>query len=705
MTVEAGKRYLLGEFELETGKRLLTRKGQVVRLAHRPFQVLVHLIENRERLVTRQELLDLFWEGRDVYDMTLSRCVSSIRKALDDRSDRARFIETRWAEGYRFIGPIEEHPAADSPSWEIERVHGFKIVVHDDENAALIEPSEKLVLLGDVVRPAEAKTAAPTLIAPTRRVPSRIVFFTLLVAFIALTIGGIWFYRHRTHAASTAPESIRSIAVLPLRNLSGDPTNEYFSDGMTESLITALSRIDNLRVISRSSVFRFKNKEITPGDVGKNLGVAAVLEGSVRNIGNSVRIDVRLVSAEDGSVLWTGGEHDHALGNLFALQDEIARNVAAALKLRLSGDDERKLARRYTDNVEAYQLYLQGRSYWNNYSAEQDLLRAIQYFQAAAAKDPNYALAYSGLADAYITLALDWRNPKEVMPKAQEYARKALELDDKLGEAHHSRGAVAYFYEWNWELAQKELDRSLELNAKSLESNVCYLHSVGSMRQPEDAMVTVRRAMDQNPLSVFIESELSCASYYARRYDEAVDFSQDTLRMDRGFMLAHYNAARALGQKQMYEQAITELNKAAEIGGNSGMIVAELGYDYASSGRKEEARKLLDELQTRSAHEFIDPYPLAFIYVALGDHDKALASLEKAYDARSTWMPWIRVEPKFDSLRSEPRFAALLKRLANQKASLGNGLQNQQSAIENDRCPRRDSTPNQQIMGRAALTV
>lgn len=658
MAVEVGKKYSLGEFELEPDKYLLKHGGETIHLPELPFRVLLYLVENRERYVSRQELLERFWAGSDGYEETLTKCISTIRTQLNDPPAAPRCIGTRKKVGYRYIGPVEEQSLAPrGTSFEVERTRGIKIVVQEDGE------HKPVFLKGEDA--AESSTTIPSALLHGRiiRRSRWPVIVILSSAVIVIAVLAFVSHRIRAHANTSAAASIRSVAVLPLKNLSGDPTNEYFSDGLTESLISALSKIENLKVISRSSVFRFKNQNVTPQELGNSLGVAAVLEGGVRNIGNSVRIDLRLVSVDNGQVLWANDEHDHALADLFALQDEIARNVAAALRLRLSGETERTLARRYTDDIEAYRLYLQGRFYWNNYSAHQDLLKAIQYFQAATARDPNYALAYSGLADSYISLGMEFQNPKEVMPKALECADRALALDDQLGEAHYSRGAVAYFYEWNWELAQKELDRSFELNAKSLEANACYLHQIGASRQPDEGLTIVRRALDQNPLSTYIEGELSCASYYAHLYDQAIDFSNETLRTDHSYMFPHYNLARALGQKQMYEQAQAELNKAMEIAGRTPMIVSELGYDYAASGRKEEALKLLNELQTRSRREFIDPYPLAFIYVGLGDYDQALLSLEKAYDIRSTWMPWIKVEPKFEVLHSDSRFTALLKRL------------------------------------------
>lgn len=661
MAVQVHNKYVLGEFELEPEKYLLKHHNAHIHVPELPFQVLLYLVEQRDRYVSRQELLEHFWAGSESYEETLTKCISMIRTQLNDPPTSPRFIETRKKVGYRYIGPCEEMLAgsfsAAEDTLEVETTRVLSVIIDEQQD----EPKDVLAPVRSNQPVAQQAVARPLLPAPSTRITRKTMLATSVV--LALFAAGLLLYLRQRPAGAGLSESITSIAVLPLRNMSGDAANDYFSDGMTESLITSLSKVDGLKVVSRSSVFRFKNKDVDPREVGNQLGVGAVLEGSVRKFGDSVRVAVRLVSVDDGRVLWVNDSNDRALGDIFALQDEIARSVAAGLKLRLSGDVEQRLARRYTDNTEAYQLYLLGRFYWNNYRGRDDLLKGIQYFDAAIAKDPHYALAYSGLSDSYLALAIDWQSPREVVPKAQEYARKALELDESLGEAHFSRGAVAYFYEWDWAQAEKELERSLELNAKTLEGNVCYLHSLESSGRPDDAISHVRRALDLNPLSTFISAELGCASYYARRYDQAIDFSRETLRMEEGYVFAHYNAARALGQKQMHEQAIAELNKTMDVWGRSGMLLSELGYNYAASGRRAEARKLLDELKQRSAHEYIDSYPVAFIYVGLGEHDEALRSLEKAYEARSTWMPWLKVEPKFDSLRSDPRFIDLLKRL------------------------------------------
>jgi TolB-like protein/DNA-binding winged helix-turn-helix (wHTH) protein/Tfp pilus assembly protein PilF len=632
---------------IDSEKYLITKEDQNIHLPELPFQVLLYLIQNRERYISRQELLDRFWQGNDVYEETLTKCISTIRTQLGDPPAAPLYIETRKKVGYRYIGPVESVMAAPvqelAGGMEVERIREVSIIVEEDDSDE---------------RPAKHDRALP----PYRT--SSVGKIALLIFLISLVVGATWFYYPRL-ASSGQPEMIRfnSIAVLPLRNLTGNPNEDYFSDGITESLITSLSRIPGLSVQSRSSVFRFKNKEIDLQKLGNQLGVTAVLEGTVRKLDQSVRVSVRLVNVRDGKVIWVSDSEEHSLGDVFALQDEIARNVASGLKLKLTGESERLVARRYTENVEAYQLYLQGRYFLNNWASDNDLFKAIKYFEAAIAKDSNYALAYTGIADSYIMMSLDWADPNDVMPKAQRYAEKALSLDDTLGEAHYSRGAIAYFYEWDWGKAKQELDKALDLDAKSIEANACYLHSLEAWEEPDRAMAMMRRVLDRNPLSLGVTAELGCAAYYAGRFEQSIEFGRQMNQMEPGNGLAHYNLARSLGQTRRYTEALQELEKTESIWGRLPSVLDERGFVYAAMGNSGEAKKILAELRRRSPKEFIDPYPVAFILVALGEKDEALKALERAYELKSAWMPWLKVEPKFQSLHSEPRFVTLLHKL------------------------------------------
>src|SRR2546425_3422812 len=359
------KRYLLGEWDLQTEKRLLHREGETVRLANKPFQVFLYLIENRDRLVSRAELLDRFWQGSDVYDATLTQCVGTIRRALHDHLDNPRFIETRWAAGYRYIGPLEIQPVEDVSSViEVERTRAVRVLIEEEE--ILDAPT----------------TSEPTLALTSRSNPVRSILrqlshqaLPLMAAFSFLALAALAVIVYRNHGNYREPLPLRSIVVLPLRNLTGDASNEYLSDGMTDNLTSSLARVQGLKVISRSSAFTFKGKEVDPQEVGKKLGVSAVIEGSLLRSGERLRAEIRLVSTADGRVLWASTAYDRALGDIFALQDEIARNVVAELRLGLNSQAEQQLARRYTNNVDAYHAYLKA-VYFSNKRTREGLERS-----------------------------------------------------------------------------------------------------------------------------------------------------------------------------------------------------------------------------------------------------------------------------------------------------------------------------------------
>src|SRR5438876_2974593 len=440
------KRYLLDVYWFAPEERLLSRSGKPVHLPKKPFEVLAYLVENRDRFVGRTELLDRFWDGKDVYDDALRKCIGKIRKAFDDQSGEPHFIETRWGVGYRYIGPIEEQVVRDETTvTEIEKTRGVRIVVEEEEIQH--EPAA-------VERPGIDFAPAPALSLPAPKRHTKTVALVLITLAVAIGAIGLVSYRRRPAVIAIHPAQIRSVAVLPLRNLSNDPESEYFSDGITENLINTLSRIEGLKVISHGSVFAFKGKEIDPREVREKLGVGALLEGSVLKSGDRVRVNVRLVDAENGRVLWASNTYDRPVGDIFTIQDEIARNTAAGLRLQLNGEDQKRLAKRYTDNVEAYNELLRGWYFWSQRTPS-GMRKAIESYQRATEKDPGCAFAYAGLAGSYAMgiwyIPLE---PKEAMKKAKAAATRAVEVDPNLSESHLAMNTVLS-YEWDWEGAQR----------------------------------------------------------------------------------------------------------------------------------------------------------------------------------------------------------------------------------------------------------
>jgi TolB-like protein/DNA-binding winged helix-turn-helix (wHTH) protein/Flp pilus assembly protein TadD len=666
MAVELHKKYLLGDLVLEPKTRRLSKAGVPVHLTRKPFQVLLYLVEHHDRLVTRRELLEQFWEGHDVYDETLTKCVGAIRKALDDQTERPRFIETHWSEGYRFICQVEEQLVPPETT-VIAETQDVKIVDEEESNhKALPADREDLPLpsLAQAAPPLSAgSTSEQSRLSPGQKRFSRRVPFAMICLFVALIAGAFYLYRHRAGSSVNSSPPIRSIAVLPLKNLSDDPANEYFSDGLTESLITALSRINGLSVISRSSVFRFKGQEVDPREVGKQLSVAAVLEGSVRKDGESVRVAVRLVSADDGRVLWTGDTRDRALGDLFALQDEIARSLVTGMRVQLSSEGERALAHHYTDDVEAYQLYLKGRFFWNK-RTEEGLRKSIELFEQARARDSGYALAYAGLADAYALLNLySAEQQRDAFPRAKEAAERALKIDDTLAEPHTTLGYVKEQYDWDWVGAEIEYKRSIELNPNYATAHQYYSEYLALLGRTEESVAQIERAHQLDPFSLIINTELSYPYICARNWDEALKYLGKAIEMDPSFHLAVYYSGRCRLQKGEFDEAISEGRRAVALSGGSSVTLGALGYAYAVAGRKAQAREVLQGLTKKSERSYVSPYLIATIHAGLGEKGPALAWLEKAYNERDYLLVMLRIDPRLDNLRAEPAFASLLRRV------------------------------------------
>jgi serine/threonine-protein kinase len=473
------------------------------------------------------------------------------------------------------------------------------------------------------------------------------------VVFAAVVVA-LAFYFH----ARATEVAIESIAVVPFVNQSNDPASDWVSDGLTESIINSLTQLPNLKVIARSSVFRYKGKENDPLAIGKELGVRAVLTGRVIQRGDSLNISVELLDVRDNKQLW-GDQYSRQVSDLLSVQRDIAREITSNLRPKISGT-EQLAARQTTQNSDAYQLYLKGRYYWNKFTPA-DHQRSIDYFKQAIEKDPGYALAYVGLCDAYGASSTNgWIPSYEGYPKAIAAARKALELDENLAEAHTSYGALTMFYNLDWSTAEREYKRAIELNPNYPLSYELYSYLLTAMRRPDEAINMAKRGLETDPLSVLLSDDISSAYYFARRYDESISQTKKSLEMEPNRSAAHVGLGATYQQKGMYNEAIKEYDTAiGEIGRIPGAL-ALLGYTYAVQGRKAEALKLLDELTREKSGS---PYDLATIYTGLGQKDDAITQLNKAYEERAGWIIYLRVEPLFDPLRHDPRFTELVDRL------------------------------------------
>ncbi|MEW6127306.1 MAG: winged helix-turn-helix domain-containing protein [Acidobacteriota bacterium] len=650
MVVQINKVYLLDKYRLEPGKRLLYLDDAPVHLTPRPFQVLVYLIENRDRVVTRQELFDEFWEGHDVYDDTLRKCVGAIRKALKDNANQARFIETHYAGGYRYIGAVEEVIEESSSVVEVEKMHGVRLVIEEEIHDSL--PPE--------VNQQTVTTSATPVKEP--RLSHRAVAFVSLIAVIGLLALAFLRFRNSGNAEpDTQSTAIRSIAVLPLKNLSNDEAQEFFSDGLTETFITELSKIDGLKVISRNSVFTLKGKDIDPREVGKRLDVAAILEGSVRKNGDTVRVDVRLVNTRDGSVIWSGNNYDRALNDILAVQDEIACSVVAGLRVKFCKDAEP--SKHYTSNVDAYQAYLKGRFYWNKRTSE-GIRRSVDYYEQAIALDPNYALAYAGLADSYIQGI--WHvpfDPTEVLPKAKTAALRAIEIDDQLAEIHTALANV-YQMEWQWADAEREINRAIALNPGLARAYHVQAFQMDMTGRHEEAVASIKQAQILDPLNLVINADMSFILWNARYADEALTQALKVVEMDPNFAFGHERLYELYLFQGKEEAAAEEYFKTLMLGGRSDAQVLAYRKAFEKSGWKGIAQKRLDErLQDQRQGKYSSLIFIAGSYAELGQPELAFNYLEKAYNQRSAEMGIVKNSPYFAPLHSDPRYQSLLRRI------------------------------------------
>ncbi|PYS61940.1 MAG: hypothetical protein DMF74_14870, partial [Acidobacteria bacterium] len=454
---------------------------------------------------------------------------------------------------------------------------------------------------------------------------------------------------------------IDSIAVLPFVNESGNSDIEYLSDGMTESLIDSLSQLPHLSVKARSSVFRYKGKEADPQQVASQLSVQAILTGRVVQHGDDLTLYLSLVEGRNGNQIW-GDHYDRKLTDLISLQSEIARDVSSKLRVKLSSADEQRLTKRYTANTEAYELYLRGRYHVFKMKLS-EAQTGISYFQRAIEIDPNYALAYVGLANAYRSFALSGDMPAEFFPKAKAAAQRAVEIDDRLAEAHAVLGFTIFWYDWNWKEAENQFKRALELDPNSADTHWFYATFLSSTGRNSEALNDVKRARELDPLNLIISAGEGQFLIHAGRADEALASLQKTTELDPNFWFAHMLASDAYTEKGMFTEAVAEARKATEFSGANSHSLASLGYALGRSGKQAEARSLLDGLLKLSTERHVSPHNIALIYNGLGERDKALAWLERAFEQRDPRMVFLKVYPKWNNLRADPRFQDLMRRV------------------------------------------
>ena len=627
-----------GTYEVSLQSGEVRKSGLRIKVQQQPLKLLEILLERPGEVVTREELCSRVWPNETFgdFDQALNIAIAKLRTALGDSAESPRFIETLSKRGYRFIADVS--------------------VVDADGRPRKPESSGATPGMQEAERGLPDDGLAQ---APERRLWPRRRTAVLMALFLTITMSilALWLFRSRAHT----PTGIRSLAVLPLENLSGDPAQNYFADGMTDELITDLAQISALRVISRTSAMVYKGARKPLPQIARELNVDAVVEGTVLRSGDKVRITAQLIDASTDKHLWSQS-YEGELRDTLALQNRVASAIADQIRINVTPQEQAALKSVEVVNPVAYESYLKGRYFWNKRTAD-ELRVALAYFNQAIEQDPNYARSYSGLADTYALLG-DWQyaamSPKEAFPKAKAAAIKALELDSSLGEAHTSLAFVLDGFDWDLEAAGREFRRAIELSPGYATAHHWYAWHLSLLGQYDEAIAEMRKAQSLDPLSLIINSDLAEILVIAHSYDESVQQSLKTIEMDPNFALAHNQLAEAYIQKHMYEKAIIELRKAVQLSGNSPTPIANLARAYALSGKRSEAAQLLNDLKKRSDPGNSSAPEIAMICAALGDNDQAMNWLEKAYAAR--FNPGVLLRPGFDPLRSDSRFQDLVRR-------------------------------------------
>jgi TolB-like protein/DNA-binding winged helix-turn-helix (wHTH) protein/Tfp pilus assembly protein PilF len=623
--------YEFGPFRLDAGERLLSREGETVPLAPKTFDVLLAFVKQPGHLLDKEVLLKTVWPDSFVEENNLTDNIFRLRKALGEGENGQKFIETVPRRGYRFVADVKEL---------------------NDEGAKSNRNG-----MDDTVSPIPSAVAEASLYeknAPPTVLSARPKILMGVFGLLALTLAGVGIYMR----VNSTPH-IESLVVLPF---SADPQTEYLSDGITESLINNLSRLSNLRVTARATAFSYKRKGASPRQVGQELNVGAVLMGRVALRDDSLTVQVDLVDTATGAQKW-GERYQRKLSDIFAVQEEIGKQIAEKLRLRLSGAEQSQLAKRYTDNAEVYQLYLQGR-YLFSKPTKQGLEKAIDYFQQAIAKDPNYALAYTDMANCYTLLGAD-AGPAKLTPQAKAAALRALEIDPNLAEAYAALSFIKWVCELDWTGAESAAQEALKLNPNSAEAHYTYARLLADAGRFEQAQAHAMISIQLDPLSIQTRKRVPYIHFLARRYDEAIAEYTKLVDIAPDFFPAIRELGLAYEQRGMYAEALRQFQKAAEMPENYAptMLRADLGHLYAVWGKHTEAQQVLEELLRKSEQSYVSAYDIAVIYAGLGETDQAFRWLDKAIDQRPFWLCWLKLDPRLDWLRRDERFRGLLERI------------------------------------------
>jgi len=619
-----------GAFEVDLKAGELRKQGVKVKLQEQPFQVLANLLEHAGDVVTKEELQKRIWPSDTFvdFDHGLHSAITRLREALGDSSESPRYIETIPRRGYRFVAPLKV--IGHAPESEVVEGKNFPA------------PGDRLwTFCGSVL----AGLLGGAL---------------LLGLVLTLNLGGArrWLRRESNPA-------IRSLAVLPLENLSGDPAQEYFADGMTDAVITDLAKVGALRVVSRSSVMRYKRTQKSVPEIAKELGVDAIVEGSIEHTGTRVRISAQLIRGATDQHLWAEA-YDRDVSDVLRMQEEIARSIAREIQVKLTPQEQALLTKGRPVDPQAYELYLKGLYFWSK-ATKESIEKAIGLFRDAIARDPSYAAPFSGLADCYTVLGVSFGvgslSSSQAASQARSAAEKAIQLDDTSAEGHNSLANTRLFFDWDWAGSEAEFKRALELNPGYSSAHHWYAHLLMAEGRINEALTESKRALDLDILSPVTNLHLGWHYVYSRQYDLAINQLLKMLELDPNYGYAYWYMARAYEQQGKYSEALQALGKAQGLLKGNTAVAADIGHVYAVSGDKAAALKVLTRLSTLPRGTYISPLEIALIYVGLGRKTDAFQWLDKAYVERSDLLIYVNVDPRFDSIRSDPQFQDLVRRV------------------------------------------
>jgi TolB-like protein/DNA-binding winged helix-turn-helix (wHTH) protein/Tfp pilus assembly protein PilF len=678
--------YRFGDCELDTSLYSLQRGGQTTRLRPKVFRVCLCLLEHRDRVVTREELCAQVWPDQFISQATLEGVIRTVRQMVGDSGQAQGVIQTLHGYGYRFVAAVEEHPAKStggpaplastspvppeaSALGQADGVTASVALAQEPEGA--FDNERQGEASRGMPRPNGHSADSRAAIAVGEREATRRRSSTswrmarmglALASVILLIVGGLAIWQGVRERAAVPLDKTR-IAVLPFIDLSAEGDSAYFADGMTEELIAQLSQIYGLTVIARTSVMKYKGSLKDVATIGRELRVGTILEGSVRRIDKHVRIGAQLIDVASQSYLWSQ-EYDRELTGVFGIQSDIATRVAQRLKVQLTAGEKRRIEEPGTENLEAYTLYLQGR-YSRNQWNEAGMRQAIGYFEQAIARDPHFALAYAGMADAYLLLPFlsATTRPLEVFPRALAAVEQALQDGEAFAQVHTTMASAKLWYAWDWVGAEAAFKHALALSPNDAATHRRYAWFLIARGRQPDAIAVIHRAQELNPLSPGITRSVGQVFYWARQYDQAIAYFQNALAMDPNVRMAYSGLVYASLQQGLSAEALAACQQMVHRWGRDPWTLWDLGYALGVSGQRDQARQVLAELHMQAQHAYVKPLAFAWIAIGLDDREQALAWLEQAYTERDPHMTLLNADPVYDGLRADPRFIALVQKV------------------------------------------